>query len=49
MINFDLKKQVLSTIQFNNNNIKEKVEKLINLYNKRKELKKIKMKLKVEF
>ena len=40
MINFDLKKQVLSTIQFNNNNIKEKVEKLINLYNKRKELKK---------
>ena len=40
MINFDLIKQVLSTIQFNNNNIKEKVEKLINLYNKRKELKK---------
>ena len=49
MINFDLKKQVLSTIQFNNNNIKEQVEKLINLYNKRKELKKIKIKLKVEF
>ena len=46
MINFDLIKQVLSTIQFNNNNIKEKVEKLINLYNKRKELKKNKNEIK---
>ena len=37
-INFDLIKQVLLTIQFNNN-IKEKVEKIINLYNKSKEIK----------
>ena len=40
MINFDLIKQVLLTVQFNNNNnIKKKVNKIINLYNKRKEMK----------
>ena len=40
MINFDLIKQVLLTVQFNNNNnIKKKVNKIINLYNKRKEIK----------
>ena len=40
MINFDLIKQVLLIVQFNNNNnIKKKVNKIINLYNKRKEIK----------
>ena len=39
MINFDLIKQVLLIVQFNNNNIKKKVNKIINLYYQRKEIK----------